>query len=430
MRIRLLPVFFILLFIVNSVFSQKNSYYKRVFVDAEYYLLYEEYRDALPLYQEIYKAYPSNYNLSFRIGLCYLHIPSQKSKAITYFEKATQSTTDDYKEGYFSETKAPREAFLQYGRALRICGDFDKALQVFSTYKSMLKAEEKDNIRIVNKEIESLAFAQQMLSNPRKHIIKPVGRNIKTRFPEKNPLTDSTGNFIVYASIQRFYNAILISQKDTGYWSNPLNLNTQLYADGEIHTVGISSNGSILILSRYDNDASNLYYSTFDKTRNKWNPITKFPKEINSKSWENFGSLSTNGDTLYFSSNREGGFGGFDIYMSTRKGDGEWTNPVNLGKNINTPFDEIAPFVTENSKKLFFSSNGHQTMGGFDLVYSEKNGSEWSIPNNLGPPLNTTDDDTFLFPIGSGNQGYLSKPNAENGEDEDIYHVIIDFTNN
>lgn len=427
MRTRLLPLF-ILLFFSNGVSGQKNSYFKRVFVDAEYYLLYEEYRDALPLYQEIYKAFPSNHNLAYRIGLCYLHMPSEKSKSISYFEKASKNITNNYQEGYFTETKAPREVYLEYGRALRINGEFEKAFSIFNAYKGMLNPNESEELRQVNKELESVEFAQAMIANPKKHSIKAIGRNVKTRFSEKNPLTDSTGNILIYTSVQRFYNAILISQKDTGFWSNPLNINSQLYAEGVINTVGISSNGSILILSKNENEASNLYYSTFDKSKNKWNPIAKFPKEINSKSWENFGSLSANGDTLYFSSNREGGYGGFDIYMSTKNGLGEWTNPVNLGKSINTPFDEIAPFVTENSQKLFFSSSGHQTMGGFDLVYSTRNGSGWDIPKNLGMPLNTTDDDIFLFPIGKGDEAYLSRSNADGGGDEDIYHVTIDFS--
>lgn len=425
MRNKLLLIF-IVFFAFNSVFSQKSSYFKRAFVDAEYYLLYEEYRDALPLYQEIYKAFPSNHNLAYRIGLCYLNIPNEKTKSLGYFEKALENITNNYQEGYFTETKAPREVYLYYGRALRLNGDYEKSLQALTSYKKTLNADEKNELRIVEKEIESIDFAQQMLKSPKNHIIQAVGRNVKTRFPEKNPLTDSSGNILIYTSVQRFYNAILISQKDTGFWGNPLNINSQLYADGVIHTVGLSSNGSILILSRNDNEASNLYYSTFDKSKNKWNPITKFPKEINSKGWENFGSLSSNGDTLYFSSNREGGFGGFDIYMSTKTALGEWTNPVNLGNKINTPFDEVAPFVSENSDKLFFSSKGHKTMGGFDLQYSNKEGSAWGTPINLGYPLNTSDDDTFLFPIGDGNQGYFSKSTIEG--DEDIFHVKIDFS--
>lgn len=410
----------------SGAFGQKNSYYKRVFVDAEYYLLYEEYRDALPLYQEIHKAFPANHNLAYRIALCYLHIPNEKGKSLPYFEKAIQGITANYKEGYFTETKAPREAYLHYGKALRLSGEFEQSLQAFTTYRGLLKADEKSEFRIADKEIEAVGVAQEMLAHPRGHVIQPIGRNVRTRFSEKNPLADSTGNAIIYTSVQRFYNAILISQKDTNLWSNPININTQLYADGAIRTVGLSSNGSVLILSRNDNDASNLYYSTFDRVKNRWNPITKFPKEINSRSWENFGSLSASGDTLYFSSNREGGFGGFDLYMSTKTATGEWTTPVNLGESINTPFDEIAPFVTEGSQKLFFSSNGHTTMGSFDLQYSHRSGSAWGKPMNLGAPLNTPDDDIFLFPVGNGSRGYLSKPSAEGGDD-DIFYVKIDF---
>ncbi len=405
--------------------AQRNLYYRRIFVDAEYYVLYEEYSDALPLYQELYKAFPNNANLAYRIGLCYLNIPNEKSKSLPYFEKAIASITENYNEGYFTETKAPRDAYLHYGKALRILGQFDKAQKAFEIYKSSLKPNEITELRIVGKELEALSNARYFIANPFKHKITMVGRNITTRFPEINPVLDSSGNTMVYTSVQRFYNAILISNRGNEFWNNPLNLNPQLYADGEIKTVGITSNGNILLLSRNDNDVYNLYYSTYNRETNSWTPITKFPKEINtSKSWQTFGSLSKNGDTLYFSSNREGGFGGFDIWMSVKLSAG-WSSPINLGKNINTPFDEIAPFLTEDGKQLFFSSNGHKTMGGFDIFISDFENKTWGIPMNIGYPLNTTDDDTFFFPIKNGTEGYYSK-NMESKGDEDIYHVLLD----
>ncbi len=418
----------IILFVNGSSLSaQKSSYYRRIFVDAEYYLLYEEYRDALPLYQEIYKAYPSNLNLAYRIGLCYLNIPNEKHKSLPYFEKAITSITNDYKEGYFTENNAPREALLYYGRALRILGQFDKAQKAFENYQIRLKTNEITELRIVKKEMEAVANARKQMANPRKHIITPVGKNITTRFPEINPVSDSSGNTLVYTSVQRFYNAILISNRGNEFWNNPINLNPQLYADGQIRTVGITSNGNILIFSRNDNDIFNLYYSTYNKETNSWTPISKFPKEINSsKSWQTFGSLSRNGDTLYFSSNREGGFGGFDIWMSVRTSSG-WSQPINLGKNVNTPFDEMAPFLTENGQRLFFSTNGHQTMGGFDIFYTNYENKTWGIPANIGYPINTTDDEIFLFPIKNGKEGYYSKNNESNSGDENIFHVILDI---
>ncbi|QKG80484.1 PD40 domain-containing protein [Tenuifilum thalassicum] len=416
---------YLLLLSFSSTSAQRNTYFRRVFVDAEYYLLYEEYKDALPLYKELHKAFPNNYNIAYRLGLCYLNIPPERSKSIPYFEKAITAITDNYKEGYFTENKAPKEAYFYYGQALRSIGQLDKAQKAFEQYKLLLKSNEIKKLRLVKKELESIQTAKYFLANPFNHKIAAVGRNITTRFPEVNPVSDNSGNTIVYTSVQKFYNAILISNRRNEFWNNPLNLNPQLYADGEIRTVGITSNGNILLLSRNDNDIFNLYYSTYDKETNSWTPITKFPKTINtSKSWQTFGSLSKNGDTLYFSSNRPGGFGGFDIWMSVKTSAG-WSEPINLGKNINSPFDETAPFLTENGKRLFFSSNGHKTMGGFDIFYSNLENNTWSIPQNLGYPLNTTDDEEFFFPIKNGKEGFFSKySNGKN--DEDIYHVTFE----
>ncbi|MHC1705527.1 MAG: hypothetical protein AB9846_16625 [Tenuifilaceae bacterium] len=424
---RILIPFFIIFFLSLKVFSQKESYFKRVFVDAEYYLLYEEYRDALPLYLEILRSYPNNSNISYRIGQCYLNLVGEKNKSLSYFEKAILNVTDRYKEGYFSENKAPREVFIDYGKALRINNEFDKALQSFVTYKSMLVSGDKREMVIVDKEIESIANAKFMTENPKNHIFTQIGRNVSTRFSEINPVSNSSGNILVYTSLQRFYNAILFSELIDSVWVNPLNLNTQLFADGPISTVGISGNGSFLVLSRNDNDDYNLYLSNFDKNKKTWAPLTKLPKEINARNWETYGSLSKNGDTLYFSSNRETGFGGFDIYMSTKSIEGLWSNPVNLGLDINTAHDESTPFITHDGKKLFFCSRGHSTMGGYDLFVSKLEEGKWTKPINLGYPLNTTDDDTFFFPIGDGKKGFIARTLPNGMGETDIFMITLDF---
>lgn len=419
-------IFVLVALLTTGVSAQKNSYNKRVFVDAEYYLLYEEYKDALPLYQELLKAYPTSANYCYRIALCYLNIPQQRKKSIPYFERAIKNTSETYREGFFTEQQAPYEAFLNYGKVLRITHDFNKADSILNIYKAYLTQKEK-NTSLVDKELESVSLARQMIANPKNHIIRSVGRNINSLSSEINPLSDSTMQTIIYTSIQKLYNAILISRRDTGFWANPTNLNAQLLADGGIKTVGISSNGKVLILARNDNDTYNLYYSTFDNQQKKWKPITKFPREINSRSGENYGSLTPNADTLFFSSCRPGGFGGFDIYMSIKKADGSWSNPINLGAEVNTSGDEIAPFITRNGKKLVFSSNGHKTMGGFDLFYCTRNSNGWDTPINFGYPLSTTDDDTYLFPLGNGAEAIFHREMDNNSGENDIYHVKIDY---
>lgn len=417
----------LLSFIIVSVISvslsaQKANYYKRVFVDAEYYLLYEEYKDALPLYLEIYNTYTENSNICYRIGICYLNIRNEKHKSIPFFEKAIRNVSDTYKEGYFTETQAPREVFLHYGRALRVKGDFEKARQAFETYKSMLPEKDNTNIEVVQQEIKSLEFAEQMKLNPIAAKFMSVGRTINTRFPEVNATVCTNYKVMVYTSIQQFYNAILVSKFENNEWTFPVNINTQTLADGPIKNVGISGDGNTIVLARNDNDIFNLYTSTYDTTKKTWSPIVKLPKEVNTRYWETHGSFSKNCDTLYFSSNKPGGKGGFDIYMSTKVATG-WSQPQTLGEAINTSFDESSPVVSPDGKRLYFSSNGHPTMGGFDIFVSYKREGKWTSPVNLGYPLNSPDDDNFFFPIGDGSRGLISKTFAESSGEDDIYLV-------
>jgi len=424
---RVVLFIFITVLLTINVFGQKDSYFKRVFVDAEYYLLYEEYRDALPLYLEIQKTYPENANIYYRIGQCYLNIPTEKNKSIPFFEKAIKQIAEKYREGYFNENKAPKEAFLLYGRALRINGEYDKALQAFVSYKNLINTNNNADYYIVNKEIESIANAKNMIENPKKFTFKPLGRIINSNFSEINPVSNSSGNILIYTSLQRFYNAVLFSEFKDSTWTTPINLNTQLFADGPITTVGLSEDGNSVVLSRNDNDDFNLYLSKFDKVKKTWSQLEKLPKEINGRSWETYGSLSKSGDTLYFSSNREGGFGGFDIYMSIKAATGVWSNPINLGPEINTPMDEAAPFIIQAGKKLYFCSKGHNTMGGYDIFVSTKSDGNWGIPVNLGYPLNTADDDLFFFPIENGKKGFISRTTTESKGDDDIYLVTIEL---
>jgi len=424
-RLVLFNLFFI--FLIINVFGQKDSYYKRVFVDAEYYLLYEEFRDALPLYLEIQKSYPENANIYYRIGQCYLNIPTEKNKSIPYFEKAITKISDKYREGYFTELRAPRETYLLYGRALRISSVFDKALQAFIAYKNLLNPNDKTELIVVDKEIESIEFAKRLIENPKQYTFKSLGKRINSNFSEINPVSNSTGNILIYTSLQRFYNAILLSEYKDSTWSTPINLNTQLFADGPISTVGISEDGGSLILSRNDNDDFNLYVSRFDNSKKTWSQLEKLPKEINGRSWETFGSLSRGSDTLYFSSNRDGGFGGFDLYMSVKSTTGLWSNPVNLGPEINTSMDESTPFITGEGKKFFFCSKGHSTMGGYDIFVAKFIDSKWNTPVNVGYPLNTTDDDLFFFPIGDGTKGFISRTSPDSKGDDDIYMVSINL---
>ncbi len=196
----------------------------------------------------------------------------------------------------------------------------------------------------------------------------------------------------------------------------------------DIHdaAVGLSPRGDELFLYRggTNNFASHIegdiYMSTLKK--NKWTepvPVT----EINSPAWESHASVDSAEDFLVFTSDREGGMGGSDIYFCRKKLNGHWTTPENIGEFINTPYDEDGPFISPDGTKLYFSSKGHNTMGGFDVFYSEylKDKGRWSRPENMGYPINTADDDIYFVWSADGERAYFSSEREDTYGGSDIY---------
>jgi hypothetical protein len=158
----------------------------------------------------------------------------------------------------------------------------------------------------------------------------------------------------------------------------------ELQSDGDMFISCLSTDGKTLFLSKDDNFNSDLYTSTFDGTR--WHPNIRLNKNINTKYWESHGFNSDDGNKLIFASDRPGGYGGLDLYLSV-KVNGDWGPAINLGPEINTPFNEDRPFLVNNGKSLFFSSQGHVNMGGYDLFRSElQQDGRWTQPVNLGFP--------------------------------------------
>ena len=161
-----------------------------------------------------------------------------------------------------------------------------------------------------------------------------------------------------------------------------------------------------MFLYKTDNYDGNIYSSNY--VNGAWTPIKKLNKNINTKFYESHASISADGKKLYFTSNRDGGQGNLDIYVSEKDASGDWGPAVNLGAAINTPYNEDTPFITQNDSVLYFCSEGHSSMGGYDIFKSQKMGTVWKTPTNLGFPINTTDDDKFFQPLNNGLNAYYS----------------------
>ncbi|MDB4834979.1 hypothetical protein OAH12_00150 [Cyclobacteriaceae bacterium] len=190
--------------------------------------------------------------------------------------------------------------------------------------------------------------------------------------------------------------------------------------------VALSSDGNKLIVYKNNHHGTgDLYYTLREDSL--WSDLVKLPDGINTKYFESGASISHDKKTLFFTSTRPGGLGGEDIYVAYKDTNGIWGNVKNLGPSINTPFDDDTPFIHPDGKTLYFSSKGHQTMGGFDVFKSTFNpqDSSWSTPVNLGFPINTPENDIFFVWSADGQTAYFSTHHEDSYGGEDIYKLEI-----
>jgi hypothetical protein len=413
-------------FINSDLISQSKEELRNNFYDAESWILFEAYQDALPLYQQLARKYPDNSNFKYRIGQCYMNIPGEKARAVKYLEDAIKNINPKYKEGKFNETGAPYDALYYLANAYRINNQVDNALRAYELFRKNLNPEVYDTT-IVNLQIQSCRNAKELMRMPLFIKQKNLGNVINSYNNDFNPVVSDKEDLLVFSRSQAFYDAILYSTKVNGVWTEPMNMNEMLKVDRDLFPTSLSKDGKDLYLySSADYDGI-IFTTRFEN--GTWSPLVKLNDNINTKYWESHATISHDNKKLYFTSNRKGTIGGLDIYVSARDSIGDWGPAINLGPVINTPYNEESPFLSEDDKTLFFSSRGHFNMGGYDIFYSTllPNG-EWSVPLNVGYPLNSPDDDVFFKPLNQGYEGYMAKEIAGGFGKQDIYRIEI-FSN-
>jgi len=411
---------------IESLFAQEaNQKLKELFLDGEYFFLSEDYEEALYSYNTLYKrGYADNANINYRLGQCYLNISGEKSKAVSYLEKAVQNLTGKYTEGSFKETKAPFEAQFYLGNAYRVTNQLDKAIAEYEKYKTLIDPKNVSAMTLANKEIESCNYAKEMMKHPLITKKITLGRPVNTPNRDYFPAVSGNESVLVYNSSQKFYQAILFSRKVNKKWSNPVNITPEVESDGNQFVSSLSYDGKELYLRLEDKFQANIMVSKYEN--GKWSKSKALNKNINTKYFEGNACVSKDGTALYFSSNRPGGSGVLDLYKSEKKPNGDWGPAVNLGNVINTEYNEDAPFITEDGKRLYFVSQGHKTIGGYDIFYSDlKDDGTWGEPVNLGYPINTSDDELFYCPVRNGQSAYYAGYLKEGFGNQDLFRLDI-----
>jgi hypothetical protein len=420
--IRKLFLTVITLIIFHNLYSQDMKSLHETFLESEYFFLNEDYADALPGYMEVYEKLPANANIAYRIGVCYLNVPGQKSLAAGYLESAAKKMSSRHKEGKLSQEAAPYDALYQLGIAYRINMQLDEAKESFEKYRKTLPKEDKDNQNFIEHEIKVCENARQLIEKPVEFTLENMGALFNHSSDDFNPVISADGKSFVFMRSLPFYDAIMFSRLTDGKWTTPVNIIAELGVDGDNIVSSLSADGKELFLSQDDNYNSDILVSTFDGT--KWSKAVKLNKNINTRYWESHGFISEDGNYLVFASDRPGGFGGLDIYIS-KKENGDWSPAISLGPAVNSRFNEERPFLINNGKTLYFASQDHDNIGGYDILKTDmqENGL-WKKPQNIGYPFNTTDDDVFFMPVNGGKSGYISLFRPTGGEGKlDIYLV-------
>lgn len=394
------------------------------FDDAEFFFATEEYREALYIFKQLLELQPENHNFNFRAGMSCLNIEGEESNAIPYLLKATENTSLKYKERDLRETRAPHHSWFYLGNAYRINNELEKALESYRIFKDIRNFEKHYNSRIVDAEIKACERAKIITDAPVNVSFVNAGPQINKGQRNYHPVLNGIESVMFFMQSQRFYEAVMYTYKVEGNWVEPVNITPQIGSDGDMVPTGVSEDGTKLLLVRRTNSSNGDIFLS-KKDGNTWSKAEKLPPPVNSARNEHHASFSPDGKSILFSSDRSGGFGGLDIWFAEIMDDGTFGKPVNAGSGVNTAGNETSPFLSKDGKTLYFASTGHFNMGGYDIFHSSKKADgNWGDVNNLGFPVNTTNDNSFYQPTGDGTTGLLSLfKRTGSYSNEDIWRI-------
>ena len=436
-QLLLIPVLIVLSFgcVIGQV--DKEAEFKKIYPIATNQLAKGQIQQALKNLLIISQLSPENANVNYKIGVAYLGISGEKQKAVPYLEKAAASTSASYKDN-FKETNAPLDANFYLGRAYHLNLEFDKAISAYKQYISEGKVYDEDEKASVKMLIQNCQNAKLIVESPLSAESEPIGENINSVFDEYAAVVDAAEKTLIFTSRRsnsvgglkdlddKFFEDIYISNKDSvsGVWGVPVSIGNQINTDGHEASISLSADGNELYIYRDDIGDGNIYVCK--RSNNVWGEPIQLNANINSPFRESHVGASSDGQILYFTSNRSG-YGEMDIFFSKRLPSGDWGIAENLGSRVNTKYDEEAPFIHPDGKTLFFSSKGHNSMGGFDIFFCIlQDDGKWSSPFNLGFPMNTPDDDYFFVMSTDGKRAYYSSTSVDGKGGKDIYMVRLD----
>jgi outer membrane protein OmpA-like peptidoglycan-associated protein len=386
----------------------------------------ELFKMALDEYVQANTFNPNSAICNFRMAVCYYNISAQKMMGLAYAEKAQKLNPNV-------------DPMLQYflGRLYHLSAQWDKAITAYKAYLQPLNmdpSKNREKIADMNRKIQECINGKEFEKNPQRVFIDNVGNTINTADPEYTPIITADESVMMFTSRRststggnkdpdgQYFEDLYQSTYANGKWGTPVNLGKPVNSEDHDATAGISPDGQKLYVYR-PTHGGDLYEC--ELKGDKWTEPDRMNKNINSDGHESSVSLSFDGKKLYFISDKEGGMGNRDIWISSMDAKGKWGPSTNMGNPINTMYGEEVVFVHPDGKTIYFSSQGHNTMGGYDIFKSEFKDGKWSEPENLGWPINGPDDDVFFVISANGKHGYYASSKKDGYGEKDIYKITF-----
>ncbi len=418
--------FLILISTTQLCDAQINTYLRK----AEKAIEKNKIEDAKNYYLSAYKIDKNNFEANLGLGFVLCEFMAKYTEAIPYLETAY----------YKDQTDTVADLYYSLAKCYNHHGKFTKAYELYQKLAvKIANDQEQDTYTVpdIKKRAQDCLFANQYKDSlfDKNIYVGNLGPKINTDMPEYVPVIKDN-NELIFTSRRKDSEKEKRSKEDDKYFENmyvsklengkpqPIKeydlggnkLQTN-YSKKHVSVVSSSHDGKTMFLF-IDN---NIYEIKVDADQIKRS--NALSKNVNIDYYQNHASISKDGRAIFFTSEDERGFGGLDIYKSSKEADGTWGIPVNLGSNINTPYDEDSPYLADDGKTLYFASKGHPGFGNYDIYQSKLINGEWSVPDNLGQPINSPDHDIFFVQSSRYANAYFSSNRKGGFGDMDIYKI-------
>ena len=389
------------------------------FLKGEYYM-----KDAIPFYEAAELFNPNNDELNFKLGVCYYY-SRQNKKAIDHLLKAKSlNPIIDSDINYY------------LGKVYQRNLDWDKGIEAYEAYLSILDPEDEFTLKKTKKLISECRTGKRLSQDPIRVWIDNLGPKINTQFHEYGVTINADATYMMFTSrrpgnignlidptTNDYYEDIYYSEYINDEWALAQNIGEPINDKKHNASIGLSNDGMELIIFKGSERTLGDLYMT-EKYSGEYEMANPLSKYVNSKYHESSASLSPDRRRLYFVSDRPEGYGGRDIYVSQwNERKGEFGPAINIGPTINTEYNEEGVYIHPDGKTLYFSSQGHDTMGDYDIFMSTWDGSTWTIPVNLGFPVNSPDIDVFFLVSADKRYGYFTSEKEGGYGLRDIYRI-------